>query len=869
MDKPKDEKIVVVTGDVVMDWNLARTRRARSDQPIWDAEDHTHSCWQRGGCALTADLLVSVIKELGVQETTYSLRQPAVPTYASEVHPGDGRYHHTFAIWSQMKGGDKPPAWRVETFLGLNPATDNSDEGWKHVVGDTPAADLVVMDDGNLGFRQHPELWPKAITQSSSRRPWILLKMRHPVASGPLWEHLHRNHASQLIVVTTANDLRLTEVQISRELSWERTAQDLFWELVHNPCVNALSQCAHVIISFGPAGAILLSREAENSRCFLFFDPKVIEGVWEQDHPGGMIGYTTCLMAGIGRQLLLSQEEPDIRQGIQSGLSALRRLHIEGYGEKRTSPTEDAELTFPIGVVGRMLAAEGTPFSVAEVPDPLRFMKQADSPGEKPVTEGFWTILQERYNCTIDIVAERIVREGPESALLDVPLGQFNNLLTVDRWEIESFRSIRTLIREYCRQEQPRKPLSIAVFGAPGSGKSFGIIEVANSILPGQIEVREFNLSQFSSVEHLLAAFHQVRDMGLGGKIPLVFWDEFDTSHDGTALGWLRYFLAPMQDGRFQEGQIIHPLGRCIFVFAGATSASMGRFGEGLAPEVYRASKGPDFISRLKGYVNILGPNPVEAIDRKPARAPYFIIRRAILLRSLLWRTASQLFDKKRLNIDSGVLRAMLKTGEYKHGVRSIESLIAMSQLAGKHSFERSSLPSESQLDLHVDGQDFLALVQQIQLEASILERLAGAAHEIYRAGLRARGKATPASAVPYADLPEDLKEQDRSNVRDIPDKLAKVGYAMIAARSNGPPFNFPGDTLERLAEGEHERWVEAKLADGWKYAVEADPKKKLSNALLPWKQLPEEEKEKDRDLVRGIPEILARAGYTIVKPRP
>ncbi len=32
-------------------------------------------------------------------------------------------------------------------------------------------------------------------------------------------------------------------------------------------------------------------------------------------------------------------------------------------------------------------------------------------------------------------------------------------------------------------------------------------------------------------------------------RIPLVFWDEFDTSLDGRPLGWLRYFLAPMQDG--------------------------------------------------------------------------------------------------------------------------------------------------------------------------------------------------------------------------------------------------------------------------------------------------------------------------------
>ena len=46
----------------------------------------------------------------------------------------------------------------------------------------------------------------------------------------------------------------------------------------------------------------------------------------------------------------------------------------------------------------------------------------------------------------------------------------------------------------------------------------------------------------------------------------------------------------------------------------------------------------------------------------------------------------------------------------------------------------------------------------------------------------------------------------------------------------------------------------------------ETDRTKKLHNVLVPWKELPEDEKEKDRDLVRGIPVILARAGYAIVK---
>src|SRR5205807_6673337 len=150
------------------------------------------------------------------------------------------------------------------------------------------------------------------------------------------------------------------------------------------------------------------------------------------------------------------------------------------------------------------------------------------------------------------------------------------------------------------------------VFGAPGSGKSFGISEVAKSLLPGQIEVRQYNLSQFSDPTNLLDAMHQVRDIGLSGLIPLVFWDEFDTSLNAQPLGWLRHFLAPMQDGSFQEGQVTHSIGRSIFVFAGGVYESMKTFGQKMSPEQSQEAKGPDFVSRLKGYVNATGPNRQE-----------------------------------------------------------------------------------------------------------------------------------------------------------------------------------------------------------------------------------------------------------------
>ena len=58
---------------------------------------------------------------------------------------------------------------------------------------------------------------------------------------------------------------------------------------------------------------------------------------------------------------------------------------------------------------------------------------------------------------------------------------------------------------------------------------------------------------------------------------------------------------------------------------------------------------------------------------------------------------------------------------------------------------------------------------------------------------------------------------------------------------------------------------MKAKLEAGWVYGTETDRIKKTHKCLLPWDQLPDSEKEKDRELVRGIPKIVARAGFAIV----
>jgi hypothetical protein len=718
-----NKKVVVVT-----DW------REWQEWQEWNPDHETHMHWERGGAARLADLIEKVAAQ-GGKAGEVAIRKIKAPEMATEISPTDPHYHHSYALWSYFKIGDKEAkgkkkeVWRVSKFLGLEKrggADLTKPEFWPAREGDDVR--LVVLDDAGLEFReQDPSPWLQPLEGKEDY--WIILKMAHPVAQGTLWNYLYEHHASRLIVVVPVNDLRRSAVRISRQLSWERTAQDLVWELTYNPKITALCRCAHVMISFDSAGTFWYARDFSQqtmrSRKTLFFHPTLMEGVWGRDHRGGLIGFTSCLVASLAWQIIRQPEAPDLTRGVNAGLAAMGILYRSGYeGEE---PDKLTKLSFPFKDVTTALLNEATEdMPRVEVKPPVSFKTK---PGiwEPPAEPELWTILQENYKDNLSPMGQQIVRVGLDDALNNVPLGQFEELTTVDRQEIESFSSIRNLIRDYYCHPRQTVPLSMAVFGPPGSGKSFGIMQVARSIVKEHIEKREFNLSQFSRPEELYGAFHQVRDLGLRGKLPLVFWDEFDTTMGDKPLGWLRYFLAPMQDGTFQEGQITHPIGRAIFVFAGATSPTMEEFArQAFSEEVdtrqaFRVAKGPDFVSRIKAHVDIKGVNRPKVVRGGPLLAdPFFIIRRAIVLRFLLKRHWPMLFTKagnrEEVNIDPGVLKAFLEIEEYKHGVRSMETIIMTSLLQGQSHYERSCLPPEEQLDLHINASEFLDLVHEIVL---------------------------------------------------------------------------------------------------------------------------------------------------------
>lgn len=733
---------VVVDGDVTLDWNLAGGQGP-------GGRAMCASC-QGGGAALLGELTAAVADRLtaagGAPVEFHSTKAP------KGVDPTDHRFHHHIATWARYDEEDekqeKKQVWRIKPPVGLQRATADAQAETRR---DAPEqADLVVLHDSALGFREQSHMWPKAIDDAGADRPWILMRMAKPVAKGDLWDHLDQ-FADRTIVVVRIDDLRLGEVRISRELSWERTAQDLRGELLHNSQASRLSRCAHVVVSFTTAGALVLSRASnpgEEPSCKLVFDPAVMERMWNETHEGEMVGGVSALMASIARQVMLSPDDPKVIDGVKRGIRAMRSLDLDGYEEKK-QPSGNVKVVYPMQRIAQVLCSaeemptDEPPFAEASVCGPSTPQPVATG---APQVDRDWTILEDLHPGDLEPLATRMVLEGAKRALPDAPRSEFGDLLTFDRQEIEGLQSIRTLIRQYDKREHASAPLSIAAFGPPGSGKSWSIKQVAGAVLPDRVEPITFNLSQFENPKELIDALHQVRDISLGGKLPLVLWDEFDatrvTAGGAQQLGWLAHFLSPMEDGKFQDGQLTHPIGRAVFVFAGGIYHRMEDFvkensdmvEKGDEPENGRTpdsstteapssatAKAPDFVSRLSGYVDVAGPNPR---NDDATADPYCLIRRAVLLRAQLHLHSDAIFRKvdgiEQPNIDEGLLHALLLTKKYRHGARSLTSIIATSTVPGRDRLERSDLPSENQLKLHVDARDFLDLVHDSETEPDL-----------------------------------------------------------------------------------------------------------------------------------------------------
>ena len=152
-------------------------------------------------------------------------------------------------------------------------------------------------------------------------------------------------------------------------------------------------------------------------------------------------------------------------------------------------------------------------------------------------------------------------------------------------------------------------------------------------------------------------------------------------------------------------------------------------------------------------------------------------------------------------------------------------------------------------------------------------EVLARGLHEVYVQQQEALGgtSVTNPALVEWDKLPEALRESNRAQADGIVDHLAAVGCILIPlADWDAADFKFQKPEVERLAQMEHERWLDFMSSCGFRpNADRKDLTAKRNPALRPWAELPEGERKKNRDTIRDLPATLARAGFEIVRLAP
>jgi RyR domain-containing protein len=918
--------LVLVTGDIVLDCHLyggLRTSATSLNEPGTTYEKVP------GGAALTYELLKAAADTSGrnwdaKRASALAKDLPAQrPMPSFEVHLGlkvpasDSKWPgqlSSYGVWGDRpagKGSDDR-VWRLARDYGYGPSEAIPKDGV--FTPNEPSSSggdavLTVIDDGGIVFRNQGSkaVWPPVPTNGNMH---FLLKMSPPLCRGDLWAELNvlDTVMSRLIVVVSSSDLRREDAQVSRRLSWEQCAESTLRALRQDPVVGQLCKAAHLIVNFQSGGALLMSGGATGSPTTrLIFDHLRLEDDFDREFDGTVYGFQTCVVVGIAHRLMaqhlglvkvdqttLPSPFKDVNAmpgaldaGLGAGLTMRRRLLELGHGpvEPRSKPG------FPVTALGTLATESAKGFMTSTVPDSVVAENRCP-----------WTVLAETEligppTTPLIGLAHQTAQYGFD-ALSHVPAFKLGKLFVVDRSEIESLRTLHALIRDYEDVKVQKKPLCIGVFGSPGSGKSFGVEALAEGILGEKVPFLVFNLSQFKGPDDLIGAFHRVRDAVLMGITPVAFWDEFDSQH----YVWLQYLLAPMQDGAFQEGQVTHPIGKCLFVFAGGTSDTLGEFGVAEPDELttdqrgaltgearadrreeeeayreFKRLKGPDFISRLHGFLNVLGVNP-----RKKTACPDITwpIRRALILRGML-----KLKEREELDIDLGLLHALLSTPEYWHGARSLEKIV-VSLTSGRDNgrLYRAALPPDPALARETDAAEFRRLMDTFKNDADI-DQLAAAVHESFRDGAEASAVAADMAKDPgmtwkideavmqdYQELPADLKTSNRAAALRVPGLLVLINF-VVKRRQPGDDNSWIApleDAIEkhvdRLARAEHLGWCAERRASGWSYATERDNDRKHHPLLVDWSKLSESEREKDRHSARSISAWLKVAGFKAVQ---
>lgn len=73
-------------------------------------------------------------------------------------------------------------------------------------------------------------------------------------------------------------------------------------------------------------------------------------------------------------------------------------------------------------------------------------------------------------------------------------------------------------------------------------------------------------------------------------------------------------------------------------------------------------------------------------------------------------------------------------------------------------------------------------------------------------------------------------------------------------------------ELVEKIAKNVHEVWAQSRMDQGWTYGEERNDELKHHPCLVPYEELPEVEKDYDRDTALGTLKLICKFGFKITR---
>jgi len=584
---------------------------------------------------------------------------------------------------------------------------------------------IIIIDDSGHPPCQAEQL--KAVNPDA----WVIALG----ISAAHWQDWSEHFGENFFLFCRLADLETTRMEMDSAVNWE-TIVAMASRALRSPEVGLWDEkksrfSCHILVEMYPHGILYMGPDSS----FFRHRRGSLPEKSSPRHKGSVPCYDTLITSMLAHDCLTTGKPDFCRNYLydfsKRVLKNWQLLHEHGYSfsDGLEFPDLNFSSTFPGGSPCSYMEQQPDPYFIELPANDADFAKNLElvscqewSEEKKNALRTFFpqnrasTELQPQHHNSVLAVIIDVLHHLKEEVswkkgFENLRLYRVGNLRTTDPAEIEPVITLQNVMDSYVSRESFQRPLCLGIFGPPGSGKSFSVKEVSRVIAykfeTNPFEFFEFNMTQFNGPEEINSAIEPIRASVAKGKVPIVFWDEFDCRYDNHEFGYLRYFLPSMQDGITYVHGTPYNIGRSIFAFAGGVKPNWEGMENLLNPEkpetlqLAKTLKIPDFMSRLRVVLDIEGIEINEALlSDKTSANQLNDLHRILMKRAFIIAHQMDTHWKKAARKTSGLLLRLL-LAEYKFGARSIEAVIEASGAADRLVYGLPELIAPSAARIH------------------------------------------------------------------------------------------------------------------------------------------------------------------------